>query len=197
MSHSIPRFIYPGTLLSKRLARLTILFSVGFNLYLNNVQAYLLDQGEAILERSAIIADEAQNAARVGQSMVKLMDNLSENPLYRWFDQRQGLTQFRDDLKDNVQLIEDYSNSLEEIGGIYTTIAKVLWITTIIFWLSIAYAIFWLALDKRFGKQPRWITTLVLLAIPFNFISYFLLHELFPVEDLIYQAADALEQFTL
>lgn len=197
MSHSIPRFIYPGTLLSKRLARLTILFSVGFNLYLNNVQSYLLAQGEEMLERSAIIADEAQKAARVGQSMVKIMDDLSGNPIYRWFDQSQGLTQFRDDLKDNVQLIDDYSNSLEEIGAIYTTIAKVLWITTILFWLSIAYAIFWLSLDKRFGKQPRWITTLVLLAIPFNFFTYFLLHERFPVEDLIYQAADALEQFTL
>lgn len=191
------RLLYPGTLLSKRLARLTILFSVGFNLYLNDVQSYLLAQGEEMLERSAIIADEAQNAARVGQSLVKVLDELSGNPLYRWFDQKQGLTHFRDNLNDNVQLVEDYSDSLEEIGAIYTTIAKALWITNILLWLSIAYAIFWLSLDKRFGKQPRWITTLVLLAIPFNFFTYFLLHERFPVEDLIYQAADALEQFTL
>ena len=184
MKNKYGRLFYPGGMFAKRVGRIILIYSIGFNLYLNDVQDYLLLKGADMIEKSETIAQKAQYAAGIGQQVVGAMDTLSNNAIYIWLDQELGLTQTRNVIESNINTISDYCQFLEQYGSSFMNVSSVIRFTSTIFWIPITIALLWLLFDARFGRFRSFIRFCLLLAIPINTAVYVYLTGHFPIEEL-------------
>lgn len=169
---------YPGSLWIKRLTRLFILYTIGVNLFINDLQNTLLQVGEEMITVSTALSDPAVNTAYVMEHSIV--------PALAYFETTRLSSIMKDygvpdsqDLKDRIQMAYRQKDVLEQYAPVYKNLSLILKIISLFFWIPIALSALWIFIDIK-KSTARYFDVLALMgAICFNFVSYQYLTEYF------------------
>ncbi|WP_394747100.1 hypothetical protein [Spongiimicrobium salis] len=179
--------IYPGTIWLKRLGHLAMVYGIGLNLFLGNVQDRMLLE----IEKGVT---EIETKSKVLQ--VQDFPNLDILKIEKGSPFEKGYNAFRDvsqswvnsDLPsvnriNNIANLgnvvheesENITNYISEIKESLTVIVKVLKVASYFIWIPIIWSLIWLYCDFMEGSHRRFLKFFIMLAIPLNIIAYVLL----------------------
>ena len=177
---------YPGGLWIKRIKHIAVLSAIGINLFMNNIQDFVLDE----IERHTHNIGDASLELEVSSQVKGHFEKLQEGSWKEFW-----LNTFRSyyvDLPSPQEVneaIESYNrvnenlrytneNILLEIGeidrGLELVIMIVQW-TSFLMWIPISISALWIGFDLKKGNVPKFIGRCLLLALVFNIISYVVL----------------------
>ena len=177
---------YPGGLWIKRIKHLVVLSAIGLNLFMNNIQDFILSE----IGRHAHNIGDASVELEVSSQVRGHFQILQEGSwremwlkLFRYYytdlpspqelnEAIDAYNRVNQNLRNNNELI------LLEIGeierGLRLVIQIIQW-TSFFMWIPICISALWIFLDLRRGNAPEFVKRCLLLALLFNFISYLLL----------------------
>ncbi|MEM8999749.1 MAG: hypothetical protein AAGB24_05750 [Bacteroidota bacterium] len=179
--------IYPGTIWLKRLGHIAMVYGIGLNLFLGNIQDRILieiETGVAEIESQSKVL-QTQNFPDL--DFMRIEKGGSFETFYNWIrDKMQSefdtplisVDRINEiaDLGDIVhQESKNITNYITGIKESLTVIVKIINITSFLIWIPIIWSLIWLYCDIIDGRYRRFVKICLLIAIPINIIIYKLL----------------------
>lgn len=176
------KFFYPGTTWKKRVVHIMVLFTIGINLFLDDLQDTLFEVGEDMIALANDLSIPAENAAEaVEKNVMPLLEYAQSTSFGEQITERFDLPT-TDDFYVELTRIKDFRHSLKEYSTYLTLTGLIIRIVSYLFWLSVIIALLWLGIDliKCGSKTVRvLVMTSLILAVPFNILIYKILTKLF------------------
>jgi len=172
---------YPGSIWSKRIVRLLVIFGIGANLFINDFQAYVLSEiNEQSCEISAITQQIDTEKLRMAEISKESWTEWSVDWLAYFTDapdskQINGMIAFGDETLDRFDAINARLCEMEEGTAVAMYVLRY---TSWFMWVPIAISLLWLLIDLVKAGEARYFTLLgLIVAIPFNWWLYHYLIE--------------------
>lgn len=169
------RPVYPGTIWSKRLRHLLILFTISINIFLNQIQNQLFQTAERAINWSESIASPMiANAGAAGESLIPKIEAI-EASKFGWIIQHFDLLSAQS-IEQSVGKMQSLQKQLRSYGGTLQLAATLLaWMQTLL-WGTIAYSCIWISCDLYFGRTRRLLLLAIAVAVIVNIAAYAWLH---------------------
>lgn len=165
---------YPGSIWVKRISKLALLYAVGFNLFINDVQNTLYKAGESMYETSNQLSKPANDIAHVvEENVIPAVQYVETSPRILTSFDMVGLTfPSSDYLRHTVNNTKELKRVTTKYGGLYKGIALFLAIANWLFWIPISIAAAWIYLDIQRSTARNFDLLAIAIAIVFNVASY-------------------------
>ena len=172
-------YIYPGSILFKRYRHIIVIYFIGINLFINNLQDIILDKVEhsttEVLNLSGDIESKTKGIHKLEEKswFSKIVD------FFAWIfgspnsKEINKSLQIIGEVNDGAKGINNLSN---KIKGYIIAATEILKITSTLMWLPILFSAIWLYFDFKLGDSKLLVKRAVLFALPFNLIVYYLLN---------------------
>lgn len=157
--------LYPGGIAVKRLGYIALMFSIGFNVFLDDLQDMLVKQGTVVVENMSALSGTASYWAEFYEEYVDRIPFVGSP-----------------ERLEQAKTTKETVRQTQEFASILRPAASIIKVMSIFIWLPIlVVAIPWLTLDLICGSAStrRFVSITLLLAAPFNALVYLFLHQSF------------------
>lgn len=177
----MPLKIYPGPpMWSKRLAHTIVLGAIGFNLWLGEVQNYLLGQSRQIVESiDPYLPTATTFAAAIEGAAIPVLEKLETSKL-GWMSTQYDLPSSTD-LKLQVDNINELEKTCIAYKVSFNVAQKIIWWSNILMWVPIIFSGCWLFQDIKLGKYKIIPLLCLISALIVNMGSHALLNMYWPI----------------
>lgn len=167
-------FFYPGSLWGKRLLKLSLLSSIGVNLFINDIQNSMYKTGEEFIAVSMRLSEPSEQMANViEQDMIPIVEYIEND---YWIQVALDLLGVEVPstgyLEGCVKTSRDFKEVLTTYGPLYKEFSLILGIINFLFWIPISLAGLWILFDLFKGKQWKFVSVALVVLALFNIYSY-------------------------
>lgn len=178
---------YPGSFWLKRAAFIAIMFTIGFNQFMDVVQEDIIDESKKFIAEAEKIRDTGNKYGGVSDDLASYfkrsgsskVDDADIESLLAWADRKIGKAIGKSDFRlprpkeidNDVKSIKEFDQAISEYSLFFQSAAKIIEWTNIFIWFSIiGIAAPWLFLHMIYGtKYDRQFTfNWLLIAAVFN-----------------------------
>lgn len=163
--------LYPGSFWFKRLSKLALLCMVGINLFINEVQDRLFVIGHDMMVHAEVLSDPAQSVAYVLEKSIVPAVSYIEDSRFDWIINDYGIPDAQS-LKAGIAHVHALKLALETYAPVYTNLSLVLMAMSVLFWVPIAFAFYWICMDIKRSSAGIFDVLVLIGATWFNFASY-------------------------
>lgn len=178
--------LYPGNIWFKRIGYLLLVYGIGLNFFIGNVQDKVIIKIQEKTKEISANNDEVIDHNFPDLSSIEIQRG--SNAEY-WYNRlRNGLTSLGfkvisvDEYNRIVLASRSINTASEQINSHIFTIdylvdffAKIIKITSNLIWISIIWALIWLYFDIRKGNVRRFVKVALAISIPFNMVCFYVL----------------------
>ena len=158
--------IYPGSLWSRRLRHIAILFTISLNLAINTLQNKLIEYTSTVSEWTET---SIGTASSFDEKLVKRIKEIKETKA-GWL-----LDYFNYEPKESKKL-DGLHNQVKGFNQAIDLTVKVLQGMSVFIWLSIVYSIVWLLCDLYYSTRKLPLICVFVLALLINVFIYYYAH---------------------
>lgn len=172
--------IYPGSIWVKRLRHLVVMFSIGFNIFLNQLQNQFVQTAETLIAYAdSTTAPFVAVTADLGERLIPSLEAL-QNSRLGWVLEKFGLPEAKT-LRKGLQEAKIAQEQLHSCGKMLAFFAGLLDLATVCLWLTIGFSVCWLSCDIFIRRRTKEfflaVVLVVALLIFFNISTYMYLTE--------------------
>ncbi|MDF1864404.1 MAG: hypothetical protein P1U70_06200 [Saprospiraceae bacterium] len=178
------KFFYPGgSMVFKRLARLCIIFTIGFNLFLDKIQNHLFETGEYLIEVADTLSQTSVYSADLIEEYIFPVYDYIEDSRFYWIFSEFNLPE-RAIITQGIGNIHRFRDTLNLYSPLFRKVALIIKWTSLFMWIPIGLALLWLCFDLFIGKAKLFVFLMLVITVPVNMYVFSQLNILFelPVE---------------
>lgn len=176
-TNTFASWLYPGGWIwAKRVRHIFVLSLIGTNLFINNLQEQLLVTATELINWTTPLADSAVSVATYVEEKELPVLKALEDSEFSWIGEWFGLPKVST-VESGINSLKNSQKRLSEIGTGLQILSAVLFWTSIVLLISIAYSVFWLISDLYLGKARVLVGIMIIIATVFNVCSYYSLNE--------------------
>lgn|GEM_PF-3415719 len=165
-------FIYPGNIWHKRIAQLLIVFGIGPNFFINDLQSQLLETGQETLELADTLATPAvEAAALVETEVLPFLHRIESSGWGSALIHEFGLPS-SEAIQGGIDKVYRFREVLSFYGPMFKGASLILRISNWLFWLVLIRACLWLGFDVAKGNAKRFVLAMLMASVPWNYFSY-------------------------
>jgi hypothetical protein len=161
---------YPGTLWSKRIKHLVVLSTITLNLYVMRIQDRIIELSNELASKAESISTPAEYAAIAADYSIAPVLSFMES-----IGAKDTTYLASGKLEQHITNAYSYSDRVGEIQTALNDAGFVLGILNWIWWLPIAFSVFWLVQDLKYGTYSK---TIFVACLCSALINYYIFYQL-------------------